>query len=243
MNAGARLGAGGLALGAGTALVQMVPAVSALRRLRNLAMPRLAGVGEAGHVALTFDDGPSPVSTPAFLDALDDLGWKATFFMLGKMVATAPEVAIEVASRGHEVGVHGFEHENHLKKGPFWATRDLLSARDLLGGLLGSPPKWFRPPYGAFAGSSLLAARRAGLRPVLWTTWGRDWQRSTTPETVLQEVKATMVPGPTVLLHDSDSESAQGSWKATLAALPLLAQLWEGQGHSVGPLSQHWRDA
>jgi peptidoglycan/xylan/chitin deacetylase (PgdA/CDA1 family) len=240
MNVAARFAAGGVAIAVGTGFAQMLPAVSALRRVRNLVMPSLAGVGDSGHVALTFDDGPSPVSTPAFLDALDSLGWKATFFMLGEMVAGAPEVALEVAQRGHEVAVHGFKHENHLRKGPRWSTRDLLAARDLIGELTGSRLRWFRPPYGALAGSSVVAAKRCGLQPVLWTTWGRDWEKTTTPATVVQEVTASMVRGPTVLLHDSDHSSAEGSWKATLAALPLLADLWARQGLKVGPLLEHW---
>jgi peptidoglycan/xylan/chitin deacetylase (PgdA/CDA1 family) len=241
MNSTVRMAAGSLAVATTVGLAQMLPAVSALRRVRNFAMPRLAGVGDQCHVALTFDDGPSPSSTPAFLDALDSLGWKATFFMLGEMAASAPDVVLEVAQRGHEVAVHGFKHENHLKKGPRWTTKDLLAARDLLGELLGSPPRWFRPPYGALAGSSLIAAKRSHLQPVLWTTWGRDWQKTTTPETVLPEVGASMVSGPTVLLHDSDCSSAEGSWQATLAALPLLGELWASQGLKVGPLSEHWQ--
>lgn len=239
MRAATRAAATGAALGASVALAQLLPAVSALRRFRNLALPSLAGVGSPKHVALTFDDGPDPVSTPAFLDMLDSLGWRATFFMLAKMASAAPEVAIEVAQRGHEVAVHGFEHLNHLRRGPWWVCRDLLAARDLLGELSGTPPKWFRPPYGAFACSSLIAVKRAGLRPVLWTTWGRDWAQTTTAESVVREVKASMVAGATVLLHDSDATSAPGAWKATLAALPLLAEIWEDQGLSVGPLSDH----
>jgi peptidoglycan/xylan/chitin deacetylase (PgdA/CDA1 family) len=65
------------------AVAQLLPAASSWRCLRNRYAPRLAGVGDAKHLALTFDDGPHPVSTPAFLDALDALGWRATFFMLG----------------------------------------------------------------------------------------------------------------------------------------------------------------
>ncbi len=52
--------------------------------------PALVGVGRKGHVALTFDDGPDPESTPQFLDVLDALGWRATFFMLGEMTRRDP---------------------------------------------------------------------------------------------------------------------------------------------------------
>lgn len=220
-------------------LVQLVPATSSLRRVRNRWMPGLAGIGDPGHLALTFDDGPDASSTPAFLDALDSLGWKATFFMLGDMAASCPEVATEVARRGHEVGVHGSRHSNHLSHGPGWVTRDMLAARDAIGELTGSTPRWARPPYGALAASTIAAARRAGLRPVLWTTWGRDWRARATPESILTDISSTLVPGATVLLHDSDCTSSPNSWKATLAALPLLAEMWAARGLEVGPLREH----
>jgi len=210
-----------------------------MRRARNRFLPRLAGVGNAGHVALTFDDGPDPCSTPAFLDALDEIGWRATFFMLASMASASPQVAVEVARRGHEVAVHGSRHCNHLRRGPGWVTRDMRAARDRLADLTGAEPRWVRPPYGALSASTLWAAHRLALRPVLWTTWGRDWRVDATRESIVDDVSSTLVAGATVLLHDSDCTSAAGSWKATLAALPALADRWEPMGLTVGPLSEH----
>ena len=146
--------------------------------------------------------------------------------MLGHMAAAHPDLAAEVARRGHEVAVHGYLHANHLLHGPLAARRDVLAARDLLAGVTAAPVRWLRPPYGALAASTLTAARAAGLRPVLWTTWGHDWREGATPESIVEDVIATLVPGATVLLHDSDCTSARGSWKNTLAALPVLAERW-----------------
>ena len=149
-SAGAAIVAGLAATVAVGALAQLLPASSSLRRLRNRCLPDLAGVGDAGHLALTFDDGPDPVSTVPFLDALDGLGWRATFFMLGEMAAAHPDVAQEVARRGHEVAVHGYAHSSHIHHGPMWATRDVIAARDTIAELTGTQPRWIRPPYGAF---------------------------------------------------------------------------------------------
>jgi peptidoglycan/xylan/chitin deacetylase (PgdA/CDA1 family) len=121
--------------------------------------PGLSGVGRAGRVALTFDDGPDPASKPAFLDALGSLGWKATFFMLGGMAAVWPELVAEVAQRGHEVAVHGYTHSNHLRHGPGWVSRELLATRDKLAELNGVAPLWVRPPYGALSASTFVGAR------------------------------------------------------------------------------------
>ena len=74
---------------------------------------------------------------------------------------------------------------------------------------------------------------------MLWTSWGRDWREGATPESVVEDVTATLVPGATVLLHDSDCTSARGSWKNTLAALPVLAERWQASGLEVGPLREH----
>ena len=228
--------AGSVALGA---VAHLLPAAAGVRAARIRWLPALAGVGDPGHVALTFDDGPDPGSTPAFLDALDQLGWRATFFMLGNMAAAHPALAAEVGRRGHEVAVHGYAHSNHLFRGRGWARRDVLAARDLLGQVTGQPMHWLRPPYGALAASTLSAARTAKLRPVLWTTWGRDWREETTPESIVADVTATLVPGATVLLHDSDCTSTAGSWRHTLAALPMLAEQWQARGLQVGPLGDH----
>ena len=83
-------------------------------------------------VALTFDDGPSPVTTPRILDQLDELGLGATFFCLGREVEWHPEVVAEIARRGHGIGTHGYEHEHHLARSPRWVERDLsrFSQRD-----------------------------------------------------------------------------------------------------------------
>lgn len=242
------VGAGTGAVAAGVALGHALPAVASWRSLRCWAMPRLAGIGDPNHVALTFDDGPDPMSTPAFLDALDDLGWKATFFLLGANVRRTPSLTAEIAARGHEIGVHGDEHLSHLHLTPAAIRADLSRAMasiwDSTAGIAaragaGVTPVWFRPPYGALSAGSLTSARRLGLRPVLWTTWGRDWRSCASPATVADDVVRGLRPGATVLLHDSDCTSAPESWRATLGALPMLASAFGERGLKVGPLGSH----
>ena len=76
------------------------PALGGVSPLGVRFTPALVGVGRKGHVALTFDDGPDPESTPQFLDQLDALGWRATFFRLGEMTRRDPGLARAVAERG-----------------------------------------------------------------------------------------------------------------------------------------------
>lgn len=215
------------------------PALLRARVLRAAVCPGLAGIGRPGSVALTFDDGPDPEGTPAVLDALDQLGWTATFFMLGAQVQRYPDVAAAVVAAGHEAAVHGFSHRNHLARGPADVHRDVARGAAVVAEATGGWPTWFRPPYGVFTLGSLRAARRAGLRPVLWSAWGRDWE-ARGPAEVADTVAGQLRPGGTVLLHDSDCVAqVAGSWRSTVRALPRLAELVDQLGCTVGPLREH----
>jgi len=228
------------AFGAAAAVaVHAAPIVSVVTPLRRQLLPRLSGAGTGTHVALTFDDGPDPASTPAFLDALDDLGWKATFFMIGAMVRRSPALAAEVADAGHEVGVHGDQHRSHLWRTPRDVATDLERATVSITDATGIRPGWFRPPYGHLTTGSLVAARRAGVRPVLWTTWGRDWRARATPASVAADVASHLEPGATILLHDSDCTSAPGAWRSALGSLPALADRFAAEGLKPVPLGDH----
>lgn len=219
--------------------IHALPAATALGPLRRRVTPRLAGQGDPSHIALTFDDGPDPASTPAFLEALDSLGWKATFFMLGSMAEACPSLAAEVAAAGHDVALHGSAHRNHLRATPPWVHSDLAKGLDQVSVASGRRPEWFRPPYGVLSAATVRAADKASLRTVLWGSWGRDWRRRASPSSVLADLSKTLRGGSTVLLHDSDCTSAPQSWRSALGALEGLGELAHSLGLTVGPLSDH----
>lgn len=235
--AGAALVAGGLA--AGVAVVQAGPGITGLGPVRRAFFPRLAGQGDPGHVALTFDDGPDPAATPKFLEVLADRQVSATFFLLGRMVARTPGLAAELAAAGHEVAVHGWEHRYLPPRGPRATFDDLRRSTEIITRATGNRPRLFRPPYGVLSGSALVAARRLGLVPVLWGAWGREWTPGATPDSVYASLSGRLRGGVTVLLHDSDCTSPPGSWRAALGALPRLLDECSGRGLAVGPLGQH----
>jgi peptidoglycan/xylan/chitin deacetylase (PgdA/CDA1 family) len=118
--------------------------------------------------------------------------------------------------------------------------RDLARGADAVEAATGVRPRWFRPPYGVLSAGSVRAAAGLGLTPVLWTAWGRDWLPAT-GERVAATVHAGLRPGATVLLHDSDCTSAPGSWRATVAALPVLAEELDRRAWEVQPLREHLR--
>lgn len=216
-----------------------MPALAGVSPFGIRFTPAIVGRGAPDHVALTFDDGPDPASTPAFLAELDRLGWHATFFMLGTMARTSPSLVAEVAAAGHEVAVHGDEHRNMLRRLPGAAADDVRRCRDTLAELSGAAPAWFRPPFGILSYGALRGAKRVGLSTVLWTTWGRDWRKESTPDSVTADVLRRYVAGGTVLLHDSDCESYPGSWRSALGALARLADAFAARGLRVGSVGEH----
>lgn len=222
----------------------MTAALLSLGPVRRLVTPGLApaelsGISGRQHVALTFDDGPDERSTPSFLRLLDELGVRATFFVLGQHVGDGG-VLREVAAAGHEIGVHGWDHRPAALHGPRSLRDGIARTRDLVEAATAAPVRWYRPPYGFVTAGSSRAAEEVGLRLVLWSAWGRDWERRATPASVARLVTAQLRPGGTVLLHDSDRTSAPGSWRTTLVATERLVRRWQSEGLAVGPLRSHW---
>jgi hypothetical protein len=58
---------------------------------------------------------------------------------------------------------------------------------------------------------------------------------------VFDLVAPGLVGGATILLHDSDSTAAPGSWRATLGAVPPIIDLCRERGLRIGPLREHFR--
>ncbi|MFF8289434.1 polysaccharide deacetylase family protein [Streptomyces sp. NPDC016309] len=236
--AGAAGAVGAVAAGA-VAAWHVGPAATWLPGARAVLWPGLDGRGDPSHVALTFDDGPDPDTTPRFLRALDDLDVRATFFVLGSRLADHPGLGRLIAAEGHELAVHGWRHDRPWRPRPRLDAREVARAAELVAGAAGRWPLWYRPPYGILTGGRWAAARSAGLRTVLWSAWGRDWTASATAYSVHAEVTRTLRGGGTVLLHDSDMVSAPGAWRAALGALPGLVAECRGRGLRVGRLDDH----
>ncbi|QJS08567.1 polysaccharide deacetylase family protein [Streptomyces argyrophyllae] len=226
-------------LPAAVAAAHVGPAATWLPGVRLPLFPGLAGTGPGRHIALTFDDGPDPASTPRFLEALDELGARATFFVLGEQAVRHPALVRETVRRGHELGVHGWTHDRPWRPAFARDAEEVARTVRAVHDLTGHRPRWYRPPYGILTTSRWLAARRAGLRTVLWSAWGRDWTADATAASVRARVAADLRGGGTVLLHDSDRHAAPGCWQATLAALPTVVRDCREAGWTVGPLRDH----
>jgi peptidoglycan-N-acetylglucosamine deacetylase len=229
--------------GAAAAFALAVPVAGHLLPGLAAALPALRGplgvedrtAGGEGY-ALTFDDGPHPRGTPAVLELLAGAGVRATFFLVGEQVRRNPSLASEIAAAGHLVGVHCERHRNLLRLTPGQTRADIERAEAVIAETTGLAPDLYRPPYGVLNGAALRLARGRGWRTVLWSHWGRDWERRATPDSIAARVTAGAGQGSVLLLHDADDYSAQGSWQKTVAALPrVLATLAERGLRPVAP--------
>lgn len=99
-------------------------------------------------VALTFDDGPDPLTTPALLLLLARHQVPATFFVVGKKADTHPELIRAILADGHLVGNHTYHHDNLVMlKSTKTLAREIQAAQDVLKPF-GIVPLAFRPPVG-----------------------------------------------------------------------------------------------
>ncbi|ULH14439.1 polysaccharide deacetylase family protein [Deinococcus sp. KNUC1210] len=78
------------------------------------------GSGKRREVALTFDDGPDPHTTPAVLEALEAAGVQATFFVLAPLAQAHPDLIARMRAQGHEVELHAQRHVHAWIRTP-WA--------------------------------------------------------------------------------------------------------------------------
>ena len=200
-----------------------------------LSLPRtLPGI--AG-VALTFDDGPHPEGTPAVLEVLAAAEARATFFLIGEQVERRPHLAARIVAEGHLVALHGYRHRLQLRMSRTTVAADIARGLDVVQDATGTTLAWHRPPYGIYSPAGLRAARAAGLAPLLWSRWGKDWRRFTTPSRITGRATRGVIGGDVILLHDADFYSSRQSHRRTVAALePLLTELKRRKLDTVLPV-------
>jgi peptidoglycan/xylan/chitin deacetylase (PgdA/CDA1 family) len=205
------------------ALAPVVPAFA-----RALELPRTAP--RAGGVVVTFDDGPHPEGTPAVLEVLAGADIRAVFFMIGEQVERRPQLAVQVLAAGHAVALHGYRHRLQLTLSGVAVRADIERGRGVLEDAIGSQLAWHRPPYGIYSAAGLRAVREAGLAPLLWSRWGKDWRKWTTPGRIAARSLAGVGAGDVLLLHDADFYSSRDSHLRTVEALGLIVTELKNRG-------------
>lgn len=152
-------------------------------------------------VALTFDDGPTPESTPILLDLLDAHDLKATFFVVGEKAAAHPELIRSILARGHTIGNHSLRHDPLLMlRRPKTLQADIHRTQEILQGL-GVQPHVFRPPAGITNPhlDSILSGE--GLITVNYSCRALD-RGNRNISNLARKILARLQPGDIIMLHD-----------------------------------------
>ena len=181
-----------------------------------------------GQVALTFDDGPHPHSTPALLAALAAGHATATFFLLGERVRQYPEYTRAVHAAGMSLGNHSYTHPYLTRLEQDAAANELAETQQVILAAVGESPSLFRPPYGDTDDRLRATAARLGLAEVLWTVDSCDWAGASTRQIV--EAAAKVQPGGVILMHD-------GGYQSTIDAVPLILRVLAERGLRTGGIA------
>jgi peptidoglycan-N-acetylglucosamine deacetylase len=196
-----------------------------------------AGPANEKAVALTFDDGPSPVYTPQIMALFAKYQAHGTFFVMGRRVEKYPGLVQGLIKAGHEVGNHSFSHPRLTKAGQLCREQELeRTSLDL--DLLGCPrsERLFRPPYSAYDDrlKTYLAHTRRCL--VLWSIDSGDWRGLAAPA-IIKNVLSRVRNGAIIIFHDNN-EDAQADRHPTVEALRTILPALKAAGYRMVTISE-----
>lgn len=175
-------------------------------------------------VALTFDDGPNPKTTPMLLDILKKYNAKATFFILGQNIPGNEEIVKRMVAEGHEVANHSWSHPNFKTLSPEQIKQEVEQTQSTLEKITGRRPTMIRPPYGSM---NQMVIDAMNLPAMYWSVDSLDW-KSRDPKAILEVVKANTRPGSIILMHDIH--------QSTVDSMESVLQYLQTQGYSLDTL-------
>ena len=181
-------------------------------------------------VALSFDDGPAPI-TARFVRMLEAQRVPATFFMIGDQVTSEYRSTLRRELRdGDALGDHTFTHPDLVTSRDVYAQlhRTIVAIRALTG----YTPCVFRPPYGDYDRSVIGAAKALGLATITWDVDPSDWALPGVGA-IERRVLAQVQPGSIIVSHDGGGPRAE-----TLAAYPYIIRELERRGYRFETVPQ-----
>ncbi|NLZ39428.1 MAG: polysaccharide deacetylase family protein [Firmicutes bacterium] len=201
---------------------------------RGVFTPLIKGVyyhveTEEKAVALTFEVVWEPGYTSEILDILDRHGISCTFFLTGEWIRKNPNLAREIAVRGHEIGQHSYSHKNLTEMDDEELAEDFKKMSESLQEELNLQTNLFRPPYGELDQRVFKYAQEHGYVTVVWSINPHDWQNPGKDE-IINRIFKQLHNGAIILLHTNSEE--------TVEALPIILQRLHFQGYKVLTFSE-----
>jgi peptidoglycan-N-acetylglucosamine deacetylase len=178
-------------------------------------------------VALTFDDGPSPVWTPRILKLLAKYHVHATFCMIGEQVAEYPYLVREVVAAGDTLCNHSWDHDEFMDHSSAHHIRAEMTRTlaALHKAAPGAPVRYYRQPGGNWSRAIVATARSLGMSPLDWSVDPADWQKPPAAD-IVHDVKSTTHPGSIILDHDGGGDRSR-TYAALTTLLPYLRHRYE----------------
>ena len=185
-------------------------------------------------IYLTFDAGYENGNTEAILDALKKHQAKATFFVGGHYLETAPELIKRMISEGHTVGNHTYHHYDMSKISDMDSfSKEIKSVEEKYREITGEEmTKYYRPPQGKYSIDNLQMAKELGYHTFFWSLAYVDWKEDAQPtkEEAFEKILSRIHPGAIILLHNTSSTNAE--------ILDELLTKLELSGYEFGTLEQ-----
>jgi len=178
-------------------------------------------------IALTFDDGPNPATTPLLLNELQKENVKVTFFSLGQNIQANPDIIKREAKEGNEIASHTWDHKDLTTLSPSQQLDEITGTQKLIKQLTGQDNHFFRPPYGSINNSALNVSDNAAI---LWSIDTRDWARTNDVSGTVQAAVSLAHPGAIIIMHDIHLWSVQ--------AVPQIIKTLKSQGYTFVTVSQ-----
>lgn len=192
------------------------------------------GSTEGKKLYITFDAGYENGYTPKILDALKKHNVKATFFVVGNFVKTAPELVNRMLNEGHIVGNHTFTHPDMSKISDMESfKKEMQSLEKAFTDATGKEiQKFYRPPQGKYSENNLKLANELGYKTIFWSLAYVDWyvDKQPTKEQAFEKLLPRTHPGAIVLLHSTSKTNSE--------ILDELLTKWENEGYSFGTLNE-----
>ena len=212
------MGASALGLGLAPGLTQVAEfAVNACRKIdgsaHSVASNLSASVFSQGNqfsrkIALTFEDGPTPVVTREILAELKMRNLTATFFVLGQRVLAEPDLTKQIKDEGHEIGSHGFSHSNFSMLPTATIAQELERTQEVVAQTTGIVPAWLRAPGVIPTLEHQTLAQNQNLNLAGWSVDSQDLAQAdekSIARTILNETRN----GSIILCHDLSQPTAR----------------------------------